>query len=300
MSRKHVMLQREKMAHAGYLAPMTKAGSTANVDVLYATSLGKAGAGLAKLCLARCEADHALVSGWFGRKLPRAALLVYPLDSGHDGSGGAEHYGCAATDLYCDADFLDDGSTTLALFVAELSEVGQAQQAKGWDCGASNGEALSRLHAELAHPSVLDGYSTAAAWLDTPDRPDWITQSDPTDQDAVSTGCGVLFLTWLLSRGFTLTQITQAAAPTLAGTYKALYPAVPSASVFSLFLNACQTNWPLGKPSGVTVDNPWGVAPPPPPVPPPVPPPIPVPPTPPDAGTIVLRPGTYTLIIKGA
>ncbi len=268
MSRKHVMLPRRKMAHAGYLAPMTKAGSTANVDVLYATSLGKPGAFLANLCLKRVEADHALVSSWFGRALPRAALLVYPLDRGHDGSGGAEHYGCAATDLYCDADFLDDGSTTLALFVAELSEVGQAQQAKGWDCGSSNGEALSRLHAELAHPGVLDGYSTAADWLDTPDRPDWISKSDPTDQDAVSTGCGVLFLTWLMSRGFTVAQITQAAAPTLEGTYALLGQGLSPYTVFKI---ACSVNWPIGKPSGVTTDNPWGVAPPVPPVPPPVP-----------------------------
>jgi hypothetical protein len=65
--------------------------------------------------------------------------------------------------------------------IAEEVEVFSAVQNKGWNCGASNGEGLSRVLAESLYPGVLDDYSTAAAWLDTPDRPDWISNNNNTD-----------------------------------------------------------------------------------------------------------------------
>jgi hypothetical protein len=292
-TRKHVMLPRKQMfssgrqpekvskfkpaAAVGFDYPMIVAGATANVSVNYATSLSAGGAALAAKVLAKCEPAFQAVVGLFGNvAIPKANLLIAPLSGADDGSGGAYHYGCQSPDTYVDDDEQDDGSTTLALFVAELSEVGMATQSAGWDCGASAGEALSRTHAEYLFPGVLDGYSTAAAWLDQNPRPDWITVSEPTDQDAVSTGCGVLFLSWLMSQGFSVAQITQAPAATLAGTYANLGLG-PNA--FADFNAACQLAWPVGTPCGVTVDNPWGVVPQPPPgpVPPPAPPPVPGP-----------------------
>ncbi len=306
MTRKHVMLRRDQMYHAGrsperlakfvapavtgYDYPMSPVGKAANVTVDVATSLGPMGQALATKVLLGCEADLQLVQSWFGAsvKIPPVNLLIAPLSGSDDGSGGAYHYSCSGTDLYCDDDEQDDGSTTLSLFVAELSEVGQAAQNGGWDCGSSNGEALSRVHAETAHPGVLDGYSTAAAWLDSP-RADWISKSEPTDQDAVSTGCGVLFINWLLSQDFTLSAITQSASSTLAGTYKILGQ---MDNAFATFRAACQKRWPVGKPSGVTTDNPWGVPSPPNPPPPPPGPPPPPPRPPRPAASVVTLTGT--------
>ncbi len=40
--------------------------------------------------------------------------------------------------------------------------------------------------------------------------PDWVNQTEQTDGDAVSTGCGMAFISWLLSQGQNLSQIAQA------------------------------------------------------------------------------------------
>lgn len=320
---KNVMLPRKQLEHAGQQAEQASAfkakassgfdyavsqvGKTASVTVYMANSIGGAVGGLtlAKKVLDRAEATFQKTQAFFGQiKLPDVNLLICPLSGNDDGSGGAYHYGCAGTELYCDDDLSDDGSTTLALFVAELSEVGQAAQNKGWDCGSSGGEALSRLHAESVFPGVLDDYSTAAAWLDS-SRADWISQNEGTDQDAVSTGCGVLFLTWMMSRGKSLAQITQAPAEALSMTYNLLSLGTATGA-YGDFLEACGEKWPVGKPSRVTTDNPWGSVPKPPPGPPtpPVPPPAP-PPVPPvapssEVSTVTLSgndaPGQYLLV----
>jgi hypothetical protein len=112
--------------------------------------------------------------------------------------GGAYHYGCGATDLYIDA---QTGPVNVdhsrMLVVAEEVEVFSAQQGAGWNCGASNGEGLSRVLATLMYPAQLDGFNSAASWLDTPDRPDFVDVNDPTDRNYVSIGCSVLFLNWV-------------------------------------------------------------------------------------------------------
>ncbi len=79
---------------------------------------------------------------------------------------------------------------------AEIVEVFSAAQGGDWDCGASNGEGLSRVLATELYPAELDGYTTAADWLDG-GRPDDVNQTNPTDQDAVSNGCAVLFLNYM-------------------------------------------------------------------------------------------------------
>jgi len=102
------------------------------------------------------------------------------------------------------------------LMIAELVEVFEALQGAGWDCGASNGEGLSRILATELYPAALDGFTTATDWLDTPDRPDFVNQTDPSDTNFVSTGCAVLFLNWLhYQLGYDWTAIVGAGGPTL-------------------------------------------------------------------------------------
>lgn len=57
--------------------------------------------------------------------------------------------------------------------------------------------------------------------------PDYVNQTDPTDQDGDSTGCGMAFLSWLLSQGYSLDKIAPAmvslgASGTLAQLYAKL------------------------------------------------------------------------------
>ena len=54
--------------------------------------------------------------------------------------------------------------------------------------------------------------------------PDYVDQTDPTDQNPDSTGCGMAFISWLLSQGIGLNQIAQGlVALTANGTFAQLY-----------------------------------------------------------------------------
>lgn len=245
---------------AGFDYPVTQEGTTKNFVVYYDPALGAAGKSCADGMLATCENDYAQVSKWFGgiasATLP-VNVIIAPLDSSGQGGGGAYHYGCSAVDLYCDIKTVPSLDIDLSrmLMVAELVEVFEATQAVGWDCGASNGEGLSRVLATALYPAQLNGYTTAAAWLDSPDRPDWVNKTNPTDQDSVSNGCAVLFLNYLNTQlGYGWEQIVQAGAATLAETYTKLTGNTNGWTLFSQQLNK---DFPLGTASGVTTDNPY-------------------------------------------
>jgi hypothetical protein len=98
---------------------------------------------------------------------------------------------------------------------AEVDEVLMAAQAKGWNCGASAGEGLSRVLATELHPASLGVFASASHWLNSA-RPDWVTQTEGTDRDHVATGCATLFINYLRHQlHFSLAQIVQAGGTTL-------------------------------------------------------------------------------------
>ncbi len=240
----------------GFDYPATLRGSTSHFNVYYDPSLGANGQTIADGVMASCENEYNILSFLFGGITPGPFnIIIAPLDPSGQGYGGAYHYGCGATDLYCDAKTVPgvDINYTRMLVVAEEVEVYSDAQGIGWDCGASNGEGLSRVLATLLYPAELDGYTTAAAWLDTPGRPDFISVNDPTDRNSVSTGCSVLFLNYLhYQLDFTWAEIVQAGAPTLAQTYTRLTGQPDGLTPFKALLQAF---YPVGTPSGVTTDN---------------------------------------------
>ena len=235
-------------ATAGFDVPATHAGDTQHFSVHYDNSLGQAGASLAQGVLATCEQDYTSVSNWFGGLQVSHFNVILASNI-----GGAYHYGCGAIDLYCDAGGGADQANMLV--VAEEVEVFEDIQSKGWNCGASNGEGLSRVLAADLHPDAAAPFSTAAAWLDTPDRPDWVDQTDPSDTNFVSTGCAVLFLNYLRHQlNFDWTQIVGAAGTTLAKTYTTLTGRQDGFAQFKALLDR---HFPPGQPSGLTTDNPF-------------------------------------------
>jgi len=241
----------------GFDYPATPAGSTPHFQVYFATGFAN-GPQITQGALATAEKDYETLVGFFGGlTLPTFPMniIVAP------GIGGAYHYGCSAVDLYCDGDSsaTPDIDHTRMLVVAEEVEVFEAAQNQGWDCGASNGEGLSRVLATELYPAELDGFFTAASWLDSPDRPDWVSQTDPTDQNAVSTGCAVLFLNYLRYQlNFSWPEIVEAAGSTLEQTYDAL---TGNSGGFSSFKALLDSNFPPGQPSGLTTDNPFPLTP---------------------------------------
>lgn len=209
--------------------PATLVGVTGSVTVYYDPSLGPPGLALAQQLLNAIAGPYLDMQSFFGVNGSAADVIIAPLSGNNDGSGGAYHYGCDFTSgsvLYLDATFASTTANALdlevGLFVAELSECFMGLQAGGWGCGSSNGEGLSRFCAEVETPAgTLSAFATGPAWAQA-GYPDWVSQTESTDQDSVSTGCAIVYLYWLRSLGYSIPQIVQAAGATLAANYTAL------------------------------------------------------------------------------
>lgn len=236
-------------------------GSTANFQLWYADPHGRRGSpsgpALCDAVLAVCEANFAQLRGWFGN--PNVGGLPFTVQI-EGGDQGAVHFGCSETWIFCDDFGGQDANFVCAAVMAEVAEVLMANQNRGWDCAASNGEALSRVLAfaiypnELTPPGLGITAATASRWLDSV-RPDWVDQSEPSDTNPVSIGCGTLFINWLrFQLGFSLDQIVQAGGATLAEVYKSLTGRTDG---FQQFTSLLAQYYPPGIRSGLTNDNPF-------------------------------------------
>jgi hypothetical protein len=234
--------------------PYTLGGSTTNFQVSYEDALGANGPVLADAVLQTCEADYAGLRAWFGGLTPSGLPFTIFVVTG---SFGAYHASCAATELHLAAFDGSNADLVRMLMVAEADEVMMAAQNVGWDCGASHGEGLSRVLSTELYPAQLNGFATAASWLDS-NRPDWVTSTEPTDQNYVSIGCATLFLNYLRYQlGHNLKEIVGAGAPTLAQVYTNLSG---KSDAFAPFNTLLQQRFPVGQPSGLTDDNPFPIA----------------------------------------
>ena len=234
-------------AHHGSL--FVQAGATEHFRVEYQRQLGFAGQHLARGVLADCEADFAQVTEWFGGlvppKLPFQVSIVR-------GSFGAFHDTCADTHVHCAAFDGHNGELVEMVNMAEAVEVFSAAQNAGWNCGASNGEGLSRVLSTALHPSQLDGFATAGDWLNSR-RENFVDRNDPTDRDPLSIGCAVLFLNYLHQQlAHSWATIVAHGRPTLAATYHALEDREDGWEHFSTLVDA---HYPPGAYAHVPTDN---------------------------------------------
>jgi hypothetical protein len=205
-------------APAAFDFPTQLVGATPDgkVTVYYDPSLGQPGAQLAQQVLTTVAKTYADCQMFFNTPGEPINVIIAAVNNVTDGSGGAYHNSC-------------------------------------WDCGASNGEALSRFLAQQTSggpDGALAEYATGPQW-DAVGRPNWIDATAPTDQDAVSTGCGVVYLYWMLGRGFTPNQITQAGCPdgTLRSNYAALTGKTSAWTDFEAAL--------AGLSGAIVSDDPW-------------------------------------------
>jgi hypothetical protein len=190
----------------------------------------------------------------FGTTGGPVSAIIFALGGATDGTGGADHGGCDYTTgaaIEVCASF-GNSARVSALFEAELSECSMG----GNLCGVSTGEALSRWCAAQIGNNALSDFSTAPTWSQD-GMPDWVDKTDPTDQDSDSIGCGMAFLSWLISQGYALNQIAPAMV-TLGtnGTLAQLSANLTSQSAtnaWSSFQAAAQA-----LPNGVTSDDPFG------------------------------------------
>ena len=190
----------------------------------------------------------------FGTPGSPVQVLVWTPGGATDGTGGADHAACnyqtgGAIEVCAS---YGNSPRVSALFEAELSECSMGGQL----CGQNTGEALSRWCAAVVGTNALSDFATAPIWAQD-GAPDFVSQTDPTDQNPDSTGCGMAFLSWLQSQGFPLSQIAPAMVAlgdggTLAGLYASL-TGNPAANAYPTLLAAVQA-----LPNGVTSDDPFG------------------------------------------
>ncbi len=143
----------------------------------------------------------------FGTPSQPVAVIVFALDGRTDGTGGADHNACDFTNgsnIEVCASF-GNSARVSALFEAELSECAMG----GNLCGVSTGEALSRWCAAVVGNNALADFASAPAWAQA-GMPDYVTRTDNTDQNEISTGCGMAFLSWLQKLRYPLRRIAPA------------------------------------------------------------------------------------------
>jgi hypothetical protein len=179
---------------------------------------------------------------------------VFALGDATDGTGGADHMGCdyvVGAQIEVCASF-GSPMRVSGLFEAELSECNMG----GNLCGVSTGEALSRWCANAASNNALGDFATAPSWY-ADGMANWVDNINPTDGDGDSIGCGMAFISWLLSQGYTLSQIAQGmVALGDSGLFCVLYGNLTGddpANAWSKFTAAVN-----GLPYGVVNDDPFG------------------------------------------
>ncbi len=223
----------------------------------------------------------------FGSVGGPVSVIVFALSGATDGTGGADHMGCdyqTGQNIEVCASF-GNSARVSALFEAELSECSM----NGQLCGLSTGEALSRWCAMLVSNNALSDFASAPTWF-ADGMPNFVDTVDPTDRNDDSIGCGMAFISWLMSQGYDLSNIAHQMVvlgdpSTLASLYSALH--------IGLITHA----WPkfqaaiAALPNGVTSDDPFGAL-----GPIPVPPVPPVPPTPPTTTSTL----ELSLLVLGA
>ena len=233
---------------------LTHAGATAHFDVWYLSSMRHKGAMLAQAILANCERDYTTLAQIFGGLAPGRLPFVVHVTAG---ATGASHSSCLGTDIQIGGKSGTNVDFIRSLLVAEADEVFMANFGHGWDCGASNGEGLSRVLANDIYQGVEPGgFISSNSWLDST-RQDFIDETYPSDTDYPSIGCSVLFLNWLrFQLNHPWANIVAAGAGTLAGTYQNLTGRATAWQDFSAVIEA---HWPPGRTYNLKTDNPFPV-----------------------------------------
>jgi hypothetical protein len=226
-------------------AGQTFGGSTAHYTVCYDDTLPN-GAALAATVIANGEQDFATLEAiWTGFPAPQSIQV-----SIISGGGGGVHFDSTEVWLYANAN--TDGLGIPGLLMAEVAEMFMSEQeavlGKGFNPSHSHGEGLSRVMGVQNYPAIAGRFSTGSEWLNSigPTRPDWVTNTEPTDQDYVSIGCAALFLNYLRHQlGFTWQQIIAAADNTLAlvATNLGVHNA------YNDFYAVLARHYPVGKPA---------------------------------------------------
>jgi hypothetical protein len=155
---------------------------------------------------------------------------------------------CAGTDIHV----LPDALRAPGFLVAEIVEVFEAFHDRGWDCGQTNGEVLSRVLAFDRHPEIAPDFTpTEQDWWSQGAK-DYVNDNSAGDTDQAANGCGDLFLYYLHDQlTFSWPDIISAGGTNLGATYRALagYPGSQGFADFKTVLSKIDHNGTLALPA---------------------------------------------------
>ena len=207
------VLDRHRARHVA-LVGERPAGQTTNFTVFSDGSSD--GDAAAAALLQSAEADLTAVQQWFsGIALPSLPFTVYTDPQ----AGGAYHFGCGGTDIHVQ----NDPQRAPGYLVAEVVEVFEDTLSNGWDCGQTNGEALSRVLAFDRYPQLAQDFMpTEQDWWAN-GHPDFVNDNSSDDRNQIANGCGDLFLYYLHGQlTFGWAAIITAGGDSLGATYRSL------------------------------------------------------------------------------
>jgi hypothetical protein len=222
-------------------ATLVGTSQSGRVSIYYDATLDVPGLANAQALLQ--DADRVVQANdhFFGASAGSVNVVIFALNNATDGTGGADHASCdyvVGNNIEVCAAFGTPVRVS-ALFEAELSECNMG----GNLCGTSTGEALSRWCAAAVSNNALSDFATAPAWFNNGAQ-DYVSQTDPTDQNPISTGCGMAFISWLLSQNYALPTIAQGLVSLGAsGTFAQLYTNLSgntASTAFLTFMGAVQ------------------------------------------------------------
>jgi hypothetical protein len=223
------------------------------VLVYYDATLGAPNLQNAKDLLAQADVIRTQNDAIFGTTGGQVNVIVFALGGATDGTGGADHMACDyvnGQNIEVCASFRNS-ARVYGLFEAELSECSM----NGNVCGENTGEALSRWCAMVVSNNALADFATAPQWV-ADGMPNFVDMVDPSDQNPDSTGCGMAFISWLMSLGYKLPTIARAMVMLgNAGTFAGLYVWLTgdsTANAWTKFQAAI-----AALPNGVTSDDPF-------------------------------------------
>jgi hypothetical protein len=235
-------------------AALVGTSPSGRVTVYVDSALAKPGQKNAQDLLADADRVVRANDQFFGASAGSVNVIVFALGGATDGTGGVDYMGCdyvVGNNIEVCAAF-GNSMRVSALFEAELSECNMG----GNLCGVSTGEALSRWCAASVSKNALADFATAPTWFND-GAPDFVSKTDPTDRGADSTGCGMAFISWLLSQNIALGAVARGlVALGAGGTFAKLYGALTGndpKTAWPAFMNAVKS-----LSGGVTSDDPFG------------------------------------------
>jgi hypothetical protein len=248
-----------KWVNFGGQATLVGTSPSRRVTVYFDPELGDKGRQNAQDLLADADLVVQANDHFFGTSAGSVNVILWALDNKTDGTGGADHGACdyvVGRDIEVCASF-GRRDRLMALLEAELSECNMG----GNLCGVSTGEALSRWCAASVSNNALDDFASAPTWAkDAPHFEDFVNKTDPTDENNASIGCGMAFISWLLSQHIALSSVAQGlVALGAGGTFAQLYAKLTG--------NDPKTAWPkfiaaVRALPEITSDDPFGAIPP--------------------------------------